>query len=186
VFSRLCSVTSRHDYSEQSEQRPSDTAQLLWTGSITVDSVTRSIHENKEFCGHTWCMQRLREKEIKRGDGAHVSLRGNQRHIATQLTTWAMSKAGLHTLLEMLGEEGYGTKTKTKTKTYHFQCTRLTVRNCVLHLHARIWISFYGVMRSTKRVQVMTTHVCSAITLLNVHNLYRSLIWNKKLVLYFY
>jgi hypothetical protein len=72
------------------------------TAADVVDSVTKSIHEKEELGEHIWCMQRLPEK-IKRGNGAHVSLRGNQQHIATQLTPEAMSKAGLQTLLEMLG-----------------------------------------------------------------------------------
>jgi hypothetical protein len=68
---------------------------LEMTAADVVDSVTKFIHEKEELGEHTWCMQRLREKEIKRGDSALVSLRGNQRHIATHLTTGAMSKAGL-------------------------------------------------------------------------------------------
>jgi hypothetical protein len=82
---------------------------LEMTAADVVDSVTRSIHAKEELGEHTWCMHRLWEKEIKRGEGAHVSLRVNQRHIATQLTTGAMSKAGLDTLLEMLGGRGHGT-----------------------------------------------------------------------------
>jgi hypothetical protein len=51
-------------------------------------------------------MQRMREKDIERGEGTRVTLRGNRRHIATQLLTGAMSRAGLQTLLEMLGGRG--------------------------------------------------------------------------------
>jgi hypothetical protein len=47
------------------------------------------------------------EKEIEREKGAHVSLRRNQCHLATQLMAGALSRAGLRTLLDMLGEEGH-------------------------------------------------------------------------------
>jgi hypothetical protein len=51
---------------------------LEMTAADVAASVTRSIHKKEELGEHTCCMQRLRAKEIKRGDRVHVSLRGNQ------------------------------------------------------------------------------------------------------------
>jgi hypothetical protein len=82
---------------------------LEMTAADVVDALTRSIRDKEQLAEHTCCMQRMGEKEIERGEGALVSLRGNRRHIAPQLLTGAMSRSGLRTLLEMLGEEGHGT-----------------------------------------------------------------------------
>jgi hypothetical protein len=88
---------------------------LEMTAADVVDSVTKSIHEKEELGEHTWCIQRLLEKEIKRGEGAHVSLRGNQRHMATQLTTGAMSKAGLQTITGDVGGKKATVRTRATT-----------------------------------------------------------------------
>jgi hypothetical protein len=79
---------------------------LEMTAADVVDSLKRSIRDKEQLAEHTCCMQRMREKEIERGDGALVTLRGNRPNIATQLWTGAMSRAGLQTLLDMLGGRG--------------------------------------------------------------------------------
>jgi hypothetical protein len=66
---------------------------LEMTAADVVDSLTTSIRDKEQLEEHTCCMQRMREKEIERGEGALVTLRGNRRHIATQLLTGAMSRA---------------------------------------------------------------------------------------------
>jgi hypothetical protein len=76
--------------------------------------------EKAEHDEHTWSMERLRERDVQRGEGAHITLRGNQRHIATQLMTGTMSTHGLQTLLEMLGGGGGG-----KWATVHARATTL-------------------------------------------------------------
>jgi hypothetical protein len=76
---------------------------LEMTAADVVDSLTRSIRDKEQLAEHTCCMQRMREKELERGEGALVTLLGNRRHISTQLLTGAMSRSGLQTLLDMLG-----------------------------------------------------------------------------------
>jgi hypothetical protein len=49
----------------------------------------------------TCTMERLREKETARGEGANVPLRGDRRLIATQKRTGCMTKRGLRILLFM-------------------------------------------------------------------------------------
>jgi hypothetical protein len=79
---------------------------LQLTDGDIVRVITEAILEKEEGEEHTFSIARLREKEIARGEGASVILRGGSRRLSTQLLTGAMSMAGLKSLLEMF--EGRG------------------------------------------------------------------------------
>jgi hypothetical protein len=79
---------------------------LQLTDGDIVRVLTEAILEKEEGEENTFSIARLREKEIARGEGANVTLRGGSRRLSTQLLTGAMSMAGLKSLLEMF--EGRG------------------------------------------------------------------------------
>jgi hypothetical protein len=66
---------------------------LEMTAADVLGALITAAWEKVEQDEHTWSMERLRERDVQQGDGAQISLRGNQHHISTYLQT----------LLEMLG-----------------------------------------------------------------------------------
>jgi hypothetical protein len=68
--------------------------------------IADAIKERERTEDQTLSMRRLLEKEVERGEGASVLLRGCQRRTATQLKMGVISHHTLKVLLEML--EGRG------------------------------------------------------------------------------
>jgi hypothetical protein len=79
---------------------------LNLTASDICALIADTIKERERTEDQTLSMRRLLEKEVERGEGASVLLRGCQRMTATQLKMGVISHQTLKTLLEML--EGRG------------------------------------------------------------------------------
>ena len=79
---------------------------LEMTASDVVDAIARNCVSNHADEPPTWSMERLMAKEVNRGDGARILLRGEARRVSTQIKMGTITQSGLRTLLDMF--EGRG------------------------------------------------------------------------------
>ena len=79
---------------------------LIPTAKDICDSLMQQCQEREREECSTWCMERLLERDIGRGEGARVQHRGDDRRMATQFLMGAMSRRTLQSLLSVM--EGGG------------------------------------------------------------------------------